>query len=161
MSTRHIFMYTFLNEFKFNLRIWGCGSRYLYEFSLSNNYMSLMRTTTCDSLIVPSVYKYDHLPTTLFVGNMFVNNLLVSQWQSKHGLDKLTFVNKYPGSFLNLLYTYEKIEIFQFPSDDITHICSRNALPPSPKHACEKSTANMCSTSGTENGTNCSWHENS
>ena len=34
--------------------IGGLGSRYLYEFSLSNNYMSSLRTTTCDALIVPS-----------------------------------------------------------------------------------------------------------
>jgi len=33
--------------------IWGCESRYLYEFSLSNNSMSSLRTTTCDALIVP------------------------------------------------------------------------------------------------------------
>ena len=34
----------------------GLGSRYLYEFSLSNNYMymSSLRTATCDALIVPS-----------------------------------------------------------------------------------------------------------
>ena len=27
---------------------------HIYEFSMSNNYMSLLRTTTCDALIVPS-----------------------------------------------------------------------------------------------------------
>ena len=35
--------------------ILGLGSNYLNEFSLSNNYMSSLRTTTCDALIVPSV----------------------------------------------------------------------------------------------------------
>jgi len=46
-------MYLFLNEVKFNLRIkLSC----LHKFSLSNNYMSSLRTTTCDALIVPSDY---------------------------------------------------------------------------------------------------------
>jgi len=35
--------------------IWVLGSRYLSEFSVSNNYMSSLRTTTCDVLIVHSV----------------------------------------------------------------------------------------------------------
>jgi len=34
--------------------IWGWGSCCLHEFSLSNNYMSSLRATTCDTLIVPS-----------------------------------------------------------------------------------------------------------
>ena len=45
-------MYMYLNEV--NL-IWELGSRYLYEFSLSNNYVPSLRTTTYDALIVPSV----------------------------------------------------------------------------------------------------------
>ena len=40
-----------LNEVKFNLRM---RIMLFYEFSLSNNYMSSFRTTTCDALIVPS-----------------------------------------------------------------------------------------------------------
>jgi len=43
----------FLIKVKFN---WGLGSRYLYEFSLNNNYMSSLRTITFDALIVPSDY---------------------------------------------------------------------------------------------------------
>jgi len=34
--------------------IWGWGSRYLYEFSLSNNYRSSFRITSCDALFVLS-----------------------------------------------------------------------------------------------------------
>ena len=34
--------------------IWGWRSRCLHKFSLSNNYMSSLRTTTYDALIVPS-----------------------------------------------------------------------------------------------------------
>jgi len=36
--------------------IWRWGSCCLHEFSLSNNYMFSLRTTTCDALIVPSDY---------------------------------------------------------------------------------------------------------
>jgi len=35
--------------------IWGWGSCCLHKFSLSNDYMFSLRTTTCDALIVPSV----------------------------------------------------------------------------------------------------------
>jgi len=42
-------------KLKLNLTSLGLGSRYLYEFSLSNNYISSFKTTTCDALIVPSV----------------------------------------------------------------------------------------------------------
>ena len=46
-------MYLFLNEVKFNLRIkLSC----LHKFSLSYSYMSSLRTTTYDALIVPSEY---------------------------------------------------------------------------------------------------------
>ena len=34
--------------------IWGWESHYLYEFLLSNNNMSSLRTKICDALIVPS-----------------------------------------------------------------------------------------------------------
>jgi len=36
--------------------IWGWGLCCLHKFLLSNNYTSLLRTTTCDALIVPSEY---------------------------------------------------------------------------------------------------------
>ena len=41
--------------------IWGWGSCCLHKFPLSNNYMSSLRTTTCDALIVPSD-KVCHCP---------------------------------------------------------------------------------------------------
>ena len=53
LSTTHILSICFSTK---SNSIWRLGSSYLYEFSLSNNYMFSLRTTTCDALIVPSVY---------------------------------------------------------------------------------------------------------
>ena len=44
-------MYMFLNEVKFNLRM---RITLFIGVFVEYNYMSLLRTTTCDSLIVPS-----------------------------------------------------------------------------------------------------------
>jgi len=44
-------MYMFLNEVKFYFKE---EDHAVYKFSLSNNYKSSLRTTTCDTLIVPS-----------------------------------------------------------------------------------------------------------
>jgi len=58
-------MYLFLNEVKFNLWIkLSC----LHKFSMSNNYMSSLRTTTCDALIVPSDYTKYRLPLLTHLG---------------------------------------------------------------------------------------------
>ena len=46
--------------------IWEWESCFLCEFSLSNNYMSSLRTTACDALIVPSDFS-THLIIALFI----------------------------------------------------------------------------------------------
>ena len=56
LSTTHILMYMFLTEVKFNLRM---RITRLHAFSLSNNYMTSLRTTSCDALIVPSENSID------------------------------------------------------------------------------------------------------
>jgi len=55
----HFYVYICFSTKSNSIR--GRGSRYLYEFSFSNNYMSLLRATTCDALIVPSE-NYQLLP---------------------------------------------------------------------------------------------------
>ena len=71
LSTTHILMYMFLNKVMYS--IWGLGSRYLYEFLLSNNYMSSLRTTTCDALIVPS-YTWTEAFMISVIDKYFVRN---------------------------------------------------------------------------------------
>jgi len=60
-------------------RIWGWGSRYLYALLLSNNYMSSLRTTACDTLIVPSgIYCCNNIgfkPLEHSLGNNMGKNL--------------------------------------------------------------------------------------
>jgi len=92
--------------------IWGWGSCCLHEFSLSNNYLFSLRTTTCDTLIVPSEIIYfekrkvqvlmEHLNKNLNI--LKHNNLLVSLVE--HGMPLLV-------SMLNLLYLKNKFQRHQ------------------------------------------------
>jgi len=76
----------------------GLGSRYLYEFSLSNNYMSSLRTATCDALIVPSgdaqntvicLSVVQHL-SLLLVNNWIKPKLLFFQYRLRVGFSLLS-----------------------------------------------------------------------
>jgi len=93
LSTTHVLMYLFLNEVKFNLRIkLSC----LHKFLLSYNYMSSLRTTTCDTLIVPSGIHYTNVQSP---NSVYLISLI-------YILAMITFVSLHHSHISCIIFTY-------------------------------------------------------